>query len=1090
MHHFENCMNFYRTPTVIIGVALGCLVAAIMSPVLDAGELVDFNREVRTVLSDKCFLCHGPDEETREAGLRLDDRDEAIDFAAIVPGSPEESELIARITSDDPDLVMPPPSTGKSVSAAEAATLRRWIAQDAPYDAHWAFVVPRRPDLPQVKHTQWPRNEIDYFVLARLEAESRTPSPPADRDTLARRLSLDLVGLPPSLEQLELLSVDSAQDVNASAQDVNASDETIGNLIDELVESPHFGERWARWWLDAARYSDSAGYEKDMQRSVWFYRDWVIDAMNHDMPYDQFVIEQIAGDLISGATQRQRVATGFLRNSMTNEEGGADPEQFRVEGVFDRVDAIGKAVLGITTQCAQCHTHKYDPISHAEYYQMFAALNDFHEGCISVYTPDQVRQRDKTLDAIHQIEDHLRSITPDWQSQLQDWAESTAAELPSWQVMKPEEVPFQGQKFRVLPDGSVVSESYAPTKTSDDFSLTTHVGTISAVRLEALTHPQLPRGGPGRSIDGTGALTEFKLKIQPTTKNAPAIDVKFVRAMSDVNPPVSELKPQYRNKDASNDHRKVGPIEFAFDGDGETAWTTDLGPGRSNESRHAVFIPESPIVIDGEATLTFTLEQKHGGWNSDDNQNFLMGRYRFSITDAETVPASALRTNVIPLLAVPASERSMSQWHDLFSQWRLSQKSFAKKNAEIDALWKQYPETTTQLVAISTEQPRETFVLSRGDFLSPSEKVVPDVPEFLNSMPESNEPARLRFARWLVSKDSPTTPRVIVNRIWQAYFGHGLVATPEDFGLQSSPPSHPELLDFLARELVDSGWSLKHVHRLIVDSATYRQRSTAHPQAWLDDPRNELLARGPRVRIEAEMVRDLALSASGLLNLQLGGPSVYPPAPRFLFEPPTSYGPKIWDLDTDSEQYRRSLYVHQYRSVPYPPLQVFDAPKGDAACVRREQSNTPLQALVLLNEPQFVDAARGLAARTLREVSSVGTTTAVDRTWLQSADGGATSTDSLDRDRIAYAFRLCTSRRPDADEIDVLEKLLNEQRAQLHDVPSDRIANAAFQQRLQDMIGVPLDRCRQLTGQSPSELAAWIVVSRALLNLDETITKS
>ncbi len=744
-----------------------CLAASMIAgSILQAGEPVDFNREVRTILSDNCFLCHGPDEEAREAGLRLDDRDEAIDFMAIVPGSPEESGLIARITSDDPDLVMPPPSSGKSISSEEAETLTRWIAQDAHYDEHWAFVVPRRPDLPTVKNTQWPRNEIDSFVLARLEAESLAPSPPAAPETLARRLSLDLVGLPPSLDQLDQVAVSDSSEISAhDGHDASAVDAAMEDVIDQLIESPHFGERWARWWLDAARYSDSAGYEKDMQRSVWFYRDWVIDAMNRDMPYDQFVIEQIAGDLISGATQSQRVATGFLRNSMTNEEGGADPEQFRVEGMFDRIDAIGKAVLGITAQCAQCHTHKYDPISHAEYYEMFAALNSFHEGCISVYTPDQARRRDETMTSITRIEDGLRAATPDWKERVDDWADSMAAELPVWQVMKPTTVPFQGQKFEVLPDGSIVSESYAPTVSADDFSLTTHVGTISAVRLEALAHPQLPRGGPGRSIDGTGALSEFKVKIQPTAKDAPAIDVKFVRAIADVNPSVRELKPQYRRRDPSKDHRKVGPIEFAFDGNAETAWTTDFGPGRSNQSRHAVFVPESPIVVDGEATLTFTLVQKHGGWNSDDNQNFLMGRYRFSITDDESIPQSTINTSTLPILAIPASERSELQWKALFSQWRLSQESFAKENAEIESLWHQYPETTTQLVAIATEQPRETFVLRRGDFLSPAERVTPGAPEFLNSMPESNEPDRLRFARWLVSKDSPTTPRAIVNRV-------------------------------------------------------------------------------------------------------------------------------------------------------------------------------------------------------------------------------------------------------------------------------------------------------------------------------------
>ncbi len=1065
--HLLTPMSFHVVPRLnfmsLAFLSAGLLAAATSS----AAERIDFNRQVRTILSDKCFLCHGPDEATREADLRLDDRTVAIDFNAIVPGSPEQSELIARITSNDPDLVMPPPTTGKKISTAEVQALTNWILDDAPYDAHWAFVVPQRVDLPSVQNTAWPRNEIDHFVLAQLESEFLSPSPAADPATLARRLSLDLIGLPPTPAQLDQIT----QGGNQSSSD------SIERLIDQLFDSPHFGERWARWWLDAARYSDSAGYEKDMQRSVWFYRDYVIDAMNRDVPYDQFVIEQIAGDLLPGATQSQRVATGFLRNSMTNEEGGADPEQFRIEGMFDRMDAIGKAILGITTQCAQCHTHKYDPISHAEYYQMFAALNDFHESCITVYTPDQAHRRDEITTSIEEIENRLRESTTDWKTQVAVWADAVAAAQPKWNAVKPTAVPFEGQKFRILDDGSIVSESYAPTKVSNDFSLTKDVGTITALRLDALTHPQLPRGGPGRSIDGTGALTEFKFTIKPTAKDAKPIQVKFVRAIADVNPAQRDLKPQYRNKEADKDKRVVGPIEYAFDGDENTAWTTDLDPGRNNQSRHAIFVAESPIVVDGEAELTFTMVQKHGGWNSDDNQNFLVGRYRFSITDAETIPTSTIPTSILPILEIAAEKRSTAQWLELFSAWRLTQPTMEQANAEIETLWKQYPETATQLVVQSTGQPRETFVLNRGDFLSPLAKVTPAAPEFLNPLPSSDVPDRLRFAQWLVSHESPTTPRVIVNRIWQAYFGQALVATPEDFGFQSAPPSHPELLDFLARELVDSGWSLKHIHRLIVQSATYRQSSTAPSEVWQNDPNNVSLARGPRVRVEAEIVRDLVLSAAGLLDTTVGGPSVYPPAPRFLFEPPTSYGPKIWNLNTDSDQYRRSLYVHQYRSVPYPPLQVFDAPKADAACVRRERSNTPLQALVLLNEPQFVAAARGLASRVLREIQSPSA--------ISDADVNAAAAQ-LDRQRVVHAFRLCTSRIPAADEVDVLIELLRDQRIQLVDASNIGEPN----ERLQEMIGVPIDACLQLTGQTPAELAAWIVVSRTILNLDETITKS
>ncbi|ELP30204.1 PSD1 and planctomycete cytochrome C domain-containing protein [Rhodopirellula baltica] len=1030
-----------------------------------SAEEVSFNQDIRSVLSDKCFLCHGPDESTREADLRLDIRSEAVEGGAIVPGDANASELLARITSNDSDLVMPPLSTGKSITEAERIAIERWIDQGATYEEHWAYVPPRIPEIPSVSNSKWCRNDIDRFVLARLESEGRSPNPPADRATLLRRLNLDLTGLPPTLESLD--EVTTSDDLDALVQ----------QQIDAMFASVSFGERWARWWLDAARYADSAGYEKDMQRNVWFYRDWVIDAMQRDMPYDQFIVEQIAGDLLPGATQSQRVATGFLRNSMTNEEGGADPEQFRIEGMFDRMDAIGKSVLGITTQCAQCHTHKYDPISHHEYYEMFAALNDFHEACITVFTPEQAEQRDDVLSSIDSATKQFQRDHADWRSLVAQWARTRAGRNTAWATLHPTTVPFEGQKFNVLEDGSIVSESYAPTKASNDFTLTTHVGTITAVRLDALTHPQLPRGGPGRSIDGTGALTEFKLNIAPLSKNdngdrKPAVSVKFVRAFSDANPHRRTLKPQYRNRDADKDERVVGPPQYAIDGDEATAWTTDIGPGRSNQSRHIVFVPETPVVIDDDAEVTFTLVQKHGGWNSDDNQNFLIGRYRVSITDAADLPTQAVLTEADSVLAMNPDDWTDSQAELALAAWHREialgepagidatrsaiENDLLSLDSEIESLWEQFPETTTQLVAQAAQRPRETFVFSRGDFLSPTDAVEPNAPDFLHAMPNEDAPDRLRFAKWLVANDSPTTARVIVNRMWQAYFGRGLVSTPEDFGFQSSAPSHPELLDYLATELMQNGWRLKHIHRLIVESATYRQSSIAPADAWQDDPDNELLARGPRHRVEAEMVRDLALSVSGLLNESVGGPSVYPPAPAFLFEPPTSYGPKIWNTSTGTDQYRRSLYVHQYRSIPYPPLQVFDAPKGDAACVRREQSNTPLQSLVLMNEPQFVDAARAFAARILRE-----------------------SPDD-DVQRIRFAFRLCTSRVPEDEEVQILLRMLQEQR--------EHIADGNL--NLQELLGVPEGLCQQLTGFEATELAAWMTVSRTILNLDETITKS
>jgi hypothetical protein len=1020
---------------------LSCLITTATLATVHAADPVDFGRDIRPILSDKCFLCHGPATETRQADLRLDQRADAIELGAFVPGAPDDSELLARITSDDPDEMMPPPGTGKSITAEEAETLRQWIEQGAAYSEHWAFIPPVRPPLAELSASPWERNPIDRFVSVQLRRQQLSPSPPADRTTLIRRLYLDLIGLPPSPQEIdECLS--------------DADGEGIANLIDRLIDSQHFGEKWGKWWLDAARYADSDGYEKDKPRSVWFYRDWVVDAMNSNMPYDQFVIQQIAGDLLADAGQDEHVATGFLRNSMVNEEGGADPEQFRVEGMFDRMDAIGKAILGVTTQCAQCHTHKYDPLSHREYYQMMAALNDFEEATISVFTAEQAQARDRALHRIDQLERSVKTRAPDWQERLAEWESRTQSQLIRWHGLTPTDIPYEGQKFRVLDDGSILSESYAPTRTTNTFSLRIQSPKITAFRLDALLHPQLPRGGPGRSIYGTGAVTEFKVTLAPADNPQQKRDIKFSAAYSDANPPHSTLPAAFRDKVPADDDRVTGPVEYAIDGNGKTAWSTDVGPGRRNEPRHAIFVPAEPIEESGDYLLSFTLSQNHGGWNSDDNQNYLLGRYRFSITD-QPVSEVVIPSAIEEILWLPRSRRTAQDQSRLFGYWLTTESQFADTAAEIETAWQSYPETDSQLVVQALPHARETYVFTRGDFLNPSERVTPAAPKFLGPFPDTGEPARLRLARWLVRDDAPTTARVIVNRIWQSYFGRGLVASPEDFGYQGAPPSHPQLLDWLAVELMESGWNLKHIHRLIVDSATYRQSSSLTPELLDRDPQNVWLARGPRFRVDAELVRDIALAASGLLDPAIGGPSVYPPAPEFLFQPPASYGPKVWKTATDTQQFRRSLYIHSYRSVPYPALQVFDAPKGDAACIRRERSNTPLQALVTLNEPQYVACAQAMAARIVH-------------------DSGPD-----DEDRIRYGHRLVVGRSPSASETQILRRLLEQQR--------DRIDRGELD--VQNILGASGVTVRRLAGISPDELAPWVVVSRALLNLDETITK-
>ncbi len=1008
-----------------------------------AADKVDFQRQIRPLLADKCFACHGRDEEHREGSLRLDVRESALKGGdtgepAIVPGNAEKSELVRRIFATAADERMPPPDSKKTLTADEQELIKRWIAEGAEYQSHWAFTAPVRPAVPEVKDKAWPMNDIDRFVLARLEKEGLAPSPPANSVTLLRRLTLDLTGLPPSTEELANANYEAA--------------------VERLLASPHYGERWGRIWLDGARYADSDGYEKDKPRFVWAYRDWVVNALNRDLPYNQFVIEQIAGDLLPEATQDQIVATGFLRNSMINEEGGVDPEQFRMEAMFDRMDALGKSMLGITIQCSQCHNHKYDPISQEEYYKLFAFLNDTHEANVAVYPPDQLMQRGELLRQIAEIEADLKHRTPDWQERMAAWEETVKSDQPEWTIVKPEQDVSGGQKHYVLADGSILAQGYAPTKHTTEFEVQTTLANITAVRLEHLNDPNLPLGGPGRSIEGTAALTEFRLEAQPADGSGKWEEVKLSGATADVNPPEKDLEAIYGDK--SDKKRVTGPIEFALDRNDLTAWTTDNGPGRRNAPRKAVFTLEKPAAFTGGAKLKFRLTQNHGGWNSDDNQNYNLGRFRFAVTAAEGAKADPLPAAVRKAFETPRDERSPAQVAAIFSYWRTTVPDWKEANDKIEELWKQHPEGTSQYTLAGRDEHRQSFVLARGDFLKPTTPVDAGTPAFLHVL-STEKPTRLDFARWLVDERSPTAARAIVNRIWQTYFGAGLVRTSEDFGLQGEAPSHPELLDWLAVEFMQPsdgspGWSLKRLHKLIVGSATYQQLSKVSPELLARDPDNRLLARGPRFRMEGEAVRDIALAASGLLNTKLGGPPVYPPAPEFLFVPPASYGPKVWNEEKGPDRYRRALYTFRFRSVPYPVLQTFDAPNGEFACVRRVRSNTPLQALATLNEPLFLECARSLAMKTL-------------------AEGGAT-----DAERLAYAFRRCTARTPDEQESTALLALLAKQTerfSQPDAKPWDLAAND------------PSNPPKLPEGVTPAQAAAWTAVSRVLLNLDETITK-
>ncbi len=1021
-----------------------------------AAEPVDFQRQIRPLLADRCLACHGRDAEHRQGGLRLDERAAALKGgdsgeAAIVPGQPDKSELVRRIFAEDADERMPPADSKKSLTAAEKDLLRRWVAEGAEYKAHWAFSVPVRPPVPEVKNAAWPQNDIDHFILARLEKEGLAPSPPADQATLIRRLSLDITGLPPVSFPPSLLRSVAPSDSRDGGKE--GQSDGVKEIVHALLASPHYGERWGRIWLDGARYADSDGYEKDKPRFVWAYRDWVVQALNRDLPYNQFVIEQIAGDLLPDATQDQVVATGFLRNSMINEEGGVDPEQFRMEAMFDRMDAIGKSILGLTIQCCQCHNHKYDPFTQEDYYRMFAFLNDTHEANVAVYLGEQLMRRAEILRQIGEMEADLQHRTPDWRERMAAWEDKVSGDQPEWTVVQPEQDVAGGQKHYVLTDGSILAQGYAPTKHTTEFEVTTELANITAVRLELLNDPNLPLGGPGRSIYGTCALTEFRLEAGPADGSAKMTEVKLAGGTADVNPPERELDPIYADK--SNKRRVTGPIEFALDRKDETAWGIDIGPGRRNVPRKAVFNLEQPIESQGGTKLKFRLTQNHGGWNSDDNQNHNLGRFRFSVTTAENVTADPLPAAVRKAFQTPRNERSPAQIAAIFSYWRTTVPDWKDANEKIESLWQQHPAGTSQYALAARDEHRQTFLLARGDFLKPTRPVAAGTPGFLHPLAAQN-PTRLDFARWLASEQSATAARAIVNRVWQAYFGTGLVSTSEDFGLQGETPSHPELLDWLAAEFIARGWRLKWLHELIVSSATYQQSSRASAELLARDSDNRLLARGPRFRLEAEAVRDVALAASGLLNPKLGGPPVYPPAPDFLFVPPASYGPKVWKEAKGDDRYRRAIYTFRFRSVPYPVLQTFDAPNGEFACVRRVRSNTPLQALATLNEPLFLECARELARKTLTA-------------------GGPT-----DAERLAFAFRRCTSRQPDEKEAATLLALLQKQ-VERFSRPDAKPWELAANE--------PASPPALPASVTPAQLAAWTAVSRVLLNLDETITK-
>lgn len=1037
--------------TVFVALLTSAMVVAAGEPPIPAATTLSFNRDIRPILSEHCFNCHGTDEKNRKGRLRLDQREAALQGGksarpAIVPGKPEQSVLIERITAHDADEMMPPPRVKNPLSDRQIAALKRWIAEGAAYAQHWAFEAPRKEAVPTGEHP------IDFFVKRKLTAHKLQPSPPAEPATLCRRIYLDLLGLPPSPQQVETF---------LQAYGRNRA-RAIVELMRSLASSPHFGERWARLWLDIARYADSNGFEKDLMREMWAWRAWVIQAFNDDMPYDRFVIEQIAGDLLPNATQSQVVATGFLRNSMINEEGAIVPEQFRMFEMFDRMDCIGKAALGVSLQCAQCHTHKFDPIAQQEYYGLFAFLNNAYEAQSWVYAKEQRQEIDGIHARVRAIEERWKKQHPRWQDELAVWEKNVVGKEAAWQPLKAIELDSTGglNHPTQTADLSILTEGHPTTKGDIYAVFAADLKGVTGLRLEALAHGDMPFGGPGRSKYGTWAISEMRVLYQlpDSGKWQP---LKLVNASADFAEPDGKLEPDWKADFDKDQKRLRGPIAYLIDGDEKTAWRADRGPGLRNQDDVAVVQFEKPLELPAQTKLKVLLVMDHGG-SDNGRHSTQLGCCRVSLTTAPEPRAQAVDYAAVLAMRVAPEKRTDTQRTAIFSAWlkTLGGADATQMQEAIAAEWKKHPIGQTSVLHLAertVSHDRTTRLLDRGEWDRPKHAVARGVPAFLHPLEtQAASPNRLDFARWLLSKRSPLAARVAVNRVWQALFGTGLVETAEDFGTRTPVPEYLDLLDWLAVDFMEHGWSHRHLLETIITSATYQQPATVTPTLQQRDPRNRLLARGARFRMEAEVLRDAALGIAGLLYLKdVGGPSFFPPVPQSVLD--YNYvKPTYWAPPEGPERYRRALYAVRKRSMPDPVMSSFDAPNGDSSCARRPRSNTPLSALTSLNETTFVEAAQALALRVLRE-------------------GGPD-----DSTRVRYAFLLCTARPATATEAEEVQKLLavNRDRLVRGELKGQSIAFSRFS-KLEDLPA----------HASPNDVAAWTIVSRVLLNLDETVSR-
>jgi Protein of unknown function (DUF1553)/Protein of unknown function (DUF1549)/Concanavalin A-like lectin/glucanases superfamily/Planctomycete cytochrome C len=1030
-----------------------------------AAAPLSFNRDIRPILANNCFACHGPDEKQRETNFHFDTKEGAFaEDGIIVPGSAATSVMIRMITHSDPEKRMPPADSGRSLTEKQIALLRRWIDEGAKWDTHWAYTAPLRPEPPAVRNVQWPRNPIDQFILARLEREGLQPSAEADRVTLLRRVTYDLTGLPPTPAEVDSFLADSSPDA-------------YEKRVDALLRSSRYGERMAVPWLDASRYADTHGYHIDSHRAMWPWRDWVIDAFNRNLPFDQFTIDQIAGDLRPDATRQQKIASGFNRNHMINFEGGAIAEEYQVEYVMDRVEATSSVFLGLTMGCARCHSHKFDPISHKEFYQFYAFFNNVPEVGLDgragnavpfllLSTPAEQAQLDD-LDA--QIAAREAALAESVVAPAQREWEKTVAE-------KAGPVETEGLVAHYELDGSLsdISGRYQHGRTiaGDPTFETGQIG--KALSLDGDTEVSFGnvgafdrdkpfslavwlRGGGKQPIsvfqklDDRGRGYDWLLDdvaLAGIQRWAARLSIKLA---SDSSSRVIRIRTRERLRLGVWYH-----VALTYDGSGKAAGLGLYVDGRRfdteivSDALAGSFANDAPLRVGSP-----TLGKPYVGHIDD------LRLYDRALTPPQIEQLAIHYTPRVILSGVigKVSKDDAADLREYFLTYAAPE-ALRSAHADLKTLRVRKAELqrgiTSAMVMSELKKPRETFVLDRGDYRNKTLKVQPGVPAMLPPLPKDEPLNRLALAKWLVDPGHPLTSRVAVNRFWQMYFTHGIVKTQEDFGVQGEPPVHPELLDWLATEFVRTGWDVRAMQRLIVTSATYRQSSKVTPALVEKDPENRLLARAPRVRLPAEMIRDTALAASGLLNGEIGGPSVLPYQPKGLWEELAfgeGFSAQSYEQGHGKDLYRRGMYTFWKRTVPPASLATFDAPDREKCTARRALTNTPLQALVLLNDPAFVEAARALAQRTLVE--------------------GGTN----DKSRVTYAFRLATARPPTGKESGVLRQLLDKERDAFRHNPGA----AAKLLNVGEAVRNPrLD---------PAEVAAWTAVTSVILNLDETVTK-